>query len=357
MSKDLRFCEASLIFFSATQAIKAVQTLAMAQRHGNLPDHYGINRLQGLTTPPQSGNEYSGNGHNFNPNNQNLENSPQNLQISSSPHSASSDISQVSMPNMASGYATAMHMGHGSDGYASTDSTPSPAGSIGRAQLPYQLPQSEIQRQQESYLSHTDLRQRSAVSDDPSSLYAMLASWDSNINWLLDDTAEKQVMDGIHTVNYIHPLEMAYNRSIAHPAPDITSVPPPPGVRDNTIIFHPMDENMRQEILLLLGGVPTLQTSSFASLSSMQHYLRLYWNNFHVLYPVLHRPSFVPGLSLVCLAAIVIAIGASYTDADAHEFAMALYGKVRTLLINVRKLSYLFVGCVTEADMIRPTIF
>ncbi|KAF8429611.1 hypothetical protein EV426DRAFT_570676 [Tirmania nivea] len=267
----------------ATQAIKAVQTLALAQRHGSLPEHYGINRIQGLTTPPQHGNEYNGSGHRFNTNSQNMENSAQNLQLSSSPHSTSSDISQVSIQSMAPGYATAMHMGHGSDGYASTDSTPSPVGSIGRAQLPYQLPQSEIQRQQESYLSHTDLRQRPVLSDDPSSLYAVLASWDANINWLLDDTAEKPMMDEIHTVNYIHPLEMAYNRSIAHPAPDITSLPPPPGVRDNTIIFHPMDENMRQEILLLVG---------------------------------------------------VIAIGASYTDADAHQFSMALYEKVRVLLIN-----------------------
>ncbi|KAF8471156.1 fungal-specific transcription factor domain-containing protein [Kalaharituber pfeilii] len=320
----------------ATQAIKAVQTLAMAQRHGNLPDHYAINRLQGLAGQPQHATEYSRDPHLFDSSHhqQNVDVIPQNVQVTSSPHSTSSDIAQVSMPNMGPGYATSMHVGHGSDGYASTDSTPSPSGSIGRGQLPYQLQPGEMQRQQESYLSHTDMIHRSSSAEDQSSLYAMLAAWDNNINWLFDDTAEKPRMDEIHTVNYIHPLEMAYNRSIAHPLPDISSIPPPPGVRGNTIIFHPMDDNMRNEILLLVGGGPNLQNSSFASLSSMQRYLRIYWNNFHVLYPVLHRPSFVPGLSMVCLAAIVIAIGASYTDGEAHEFAMAIYDKVKALLIN-----------------------
>ena len=305
----------------------------MAQRHGNLPEHYGISRLQGLAV---SHNEYTANGHVFGSSShqQSGETSQSNTQHQSASHPSSSDISQVSMGSMAPGYVTATHVGHGSDGYASTDSTPSPSASNTRAHLPYQLPQSEVQRQQETYMNHTDVIHRS--SPDPSSLYSMLATWDNNINWLFDDTAEKSMMDVIHTVNYIHPLEMAYNRSIAHPPQDITRPLPPPGVRDNTLLFHLMDENLRNEILMLLGGASNLQSSRVTSLSSMQHYLRLYWNNFHVLYPVLHRPSFVPGLSMVYLVAIVIAIGASYTDSETHQFAMALYDKVKAMLINVR---------------------
>ena len=95
---------------------------------------------------------------------------------------------------------------------------------------------------------------------------------------------------------------------------------------------------MKAEILNLLGSVPNIQASNFASMNAMQHYLRLYWNNFHPLYPILHRPSFMPGLSMVCLVAIVIAIGASFADNEAHQFAMALYDKIKAVLINVRQL-------------------
>lgn len=162
-------------------------------------------------------------------------------------------------------------------------------------------------------------------------LYAMSASWDSNIDWLMDDTVENSMIDEFRTE---HPWDMAYNHLIAH-TPIETPTPNPPSSRDN-IVFHPMDENMRQEILLLFGGGSKLQASSFSSLNSMQHYLQLYWNNFHVPYPVLHRPSFVPGLSLVYLVAIVVAIGASYTTAsDGYQFSMALYNKVRAILISV----------------------
>ena len=295
---------------SATQAVK---TLALAQRHGSLPDHYGINRLQGLITPPQSGNGCNGSGHSFNTNGRHSEERSLNLQLTSNSLSSSPVTPQVSVPNLSPGYVAKLQTGDGKDGYASTDSSPSPARSIGRTELPCQITQSMLQRQHEPY--------------------AMPASWDSNIDWLMDGTAENSMIDDC-TVDYMHPLDMAYNRLIAHPPLEISDSLHPPVARDN-IIFHPMDENMRQEILLLLGGGSKLQTRSFASLSSMQHYLQLYWNNFHARYPVLHRPSFVLGLSLVYLAAIVVAIGASYTASDGYRFSMALYNKVRVFLINV----------------------
>lgn len=294
---------------SATQAVKI---LALAQRHGNLPNHYGINRPQGLTTLPQSGNGYNGSGHAFNTHGHRSGERSLDHQLTSNSLTPSPVPSQASVPNLLPVYAAKLHIGH-DHGYASMNSSSSPIRSTGRAELQCQLTQSVLQRQHE--------------------LYAMSASWDSNIDWLMDGTVENSMIDEFCTVNYMQPLDIAYNCLIAHPPLEISNSNPS-GTRDN-LIFHPMDENMRQEILLLLGGGSKLQTSNFASLNSMQHYLQLYWNSFHVRYPVLHRPSFVPGLSLVYLAAIVVAIGASYATSDGYRFSMALYKEIRAVLINV----------------------
>ena len=41
------------------------------------------------------------------------------------------------------------------------------------------------------------------------------------------------------------------------------------------------------------------------------------------------------------LTAIVVALGASFGDEEAHHFGVALYDKVKGLILNVRHTSYL----------------
>lgn len=104
--------------------------------------------------------------------------------------------------------------------------------------------------------------------------------------------------------------------------------------------FHPLDEEMMDNVLFLLGDTPIVDIEA-ASAVSMQSYLRLYWTQFHPMYPLLHRPTFFPSVQMNngLLVAMMLAIGASYSGREANNFAMELHDKVRGCIVNSEEFS------------------
>ena len=131
-------------------------------------------------------------------------------------------------------------------------------------------------------------------------------------------------------ITYLHPLEAQhYGNTI-----DASS-----GKGGSNNRFHPLDEAMRSQVLILVGDAPNLHSGN-VGMTAMQRYLRLYWTEFHPTFPLLHRPTFVPAMQMVMMVAIALAIGASFADPDASNFAMAVYDKVKGWILNVRKTEY-----------------
>ena len=352
---------------SATQAMKAVQTLALAQRHTGFVTRYGINGINGISARPPPTSDYGGNAHVFDSNphpsprvHTDVNTLPQIL-TSHSPHQSSPSTtslvtphSSTSMASYGSTFSTTMPLSsHGMESpldYPSGESTSSPSGSLRRAHLPFHLQHSEPTRQPEPFIvsSHPEILQRPPALSIDNQLYAKpMPTWE-NYAWLFDDsTPQDQALIDMdrnqESLHYLNPLETSHYRNLAihgggggnsSSSSDRTAYE---NVKsESALAFHPIDERMRSQILMMLGNVPNLHSSAYANVSSMQYYLRLYWTKFHPIYPVLHRPTFLPGMQLVMLVAIVIAIGASFADDEAHQFGMALYDKVKGLILNVR---------------------
>ena len=69
-----------------------------------------------------------------------------------------------------------------------------------------------------------------------------------------------------------------------------------------------------------------LPTGSFMSVDSeiIQHYEDCYWENFDPLFPILHRPTYMPAYNTTLLGAMVLAIGSQFSSrpqAKAHSAA------------------------------------
>lgn len=340
--------------------MKAVQTLALAQRHTGFVTRYGINGISGIPARPPPTSDYGGNSHVFDSNPHSTPRAHTDINVlpqiltSHSPHQSSPSATSLvtphsssSMTSYTSNFSTTMPISHSSDpplDFPATDAN-SPSGNLRRAHLPFHLQHSEPQRQPEPYIvtSHPEIMQRPPALSIDHQLYAKpMPTWE-NYAWLFDDsTSQDQTL--IEEMNqnqdsglpYLNPLETTHYQNVA-----MNCDPAYSNVKNGaTIAFHPIDERMRSQILMLLGNVPNLHTSNSATVSSMQYYLRNYWTKFHPLFPVLHRPTFVPSLQLVMLVAIVIALGASFADEEAHQFGMVLYDKVKGLVLNVRLLLY-----------------
>lgn len=346
--------------------MKAVQTLALAQRHTGFVTRYGINGINGISARPPPTSDYGGNAHVFDSNphpsprvHTDVNTLPQIL-TSHSPHQSSPSTtslgtphSSTSMASYGSTFSTTMPLSsHGMESsldYPSGESTSSPSGNLRRAHLPFHLQHSEPTRQPEPFIvsSHPEILQRPPALSIDNQLYAKpMPTWE-NYAWLFDDsTPQDQALIDMNrnqeSLHYLNPLETTHYRNLAihgggggsgNNSSDRTAYE---NVKsESTLAFHPIDDRMRSQILMMLGNVPNLHSSAYASTSSMQYYLRLYWTKFHPIYPVLHRPTFLPGMQLVMLVAIVIAIGASFADDEAHQFGMALYDKVKGLILNV----------------------
>lgn len=340
--------------------MKAVQTLALAQRHTGFVTRYGINGISGIPAarpPPTS--DYGGNAHVFDSNPHSTPRVHTDINVlpqiltSNSPHQSSPSTtsslvtphSSSSMTSYTSNFSTAIPIVHPADSsldFPAAD-TNSPPGNLRRGHLPFHLQHSEPQRQPEPYIgtSHPEIMQRPPALSIDHQLYAKpMPTWE-NYAWLFDDsTSQDQTLIEMNqnqdsSLPYLNPLETTHYQNVAMNCGD----PAYGNVKNGpTIAFHPIDERVRSQILMLLGNVPNLHASNCVSVSSMQYYLRNYWTKFHPIFPVLHRPTFVPSLQLVMLVAIVIALGASFADEEAHQFGMVLYDKVKGLILNVRLL-------------------
>jgi len=156
-------------------------------------------------------------------------------------------------------------------------------------------------------------------------------SWD-NYDWLFDAGYPDQVVMEMNQnqVAYLHPLEIQYYGNVGEGSTikGVSGGTPP--------FYHPLDEAVLSHVLLLVGDMPNLHPGN-VGMVAMQRYLRLYWTDFHPLFPLLHRATFVPSVQMVMLVAIVLAIGSSCADPDSSHFAMAVYDKVRGWILNVRE--------------------
>lgn len=315
-----------------------------------------------MPTRPPPTSDYGGNAHVFDSNphstprvHTDMNPLPQIL-TSHSPHQSSPSTASLvtphsssSMTSYTSNFSTNMPISHSADSsldYPTAD-TNSPSG-LRRAHLPFHLQHSEPQRQPEPYIvtSHPEIMQRPPALSMDHHLYAKpMPTWE-NYAWLFDDsTSQDQSLIEMNPnqdsgLPYLNPLETTHYQNVA-----MNCDPAFQNVKNSATSFHPIDERMRSQVLMLLGNMPSLHTSNCTSVSSMQHYLRNYWTKFHPLFPVLHRPTFVPSLQLAMLVAIVVALGASFSTDEDHQFGMMLYDKVKGLILNVRSL-FLSIGII-----------
>ena len=187
------------------------------------------------------------------------------------------------------------------------------------------------QHQQQQHQQHQQHQhQQQMYASRPSSTSSPSSAWE-NYGWLFDDSLPDQlVMELNHNsqMTYLHPLEAQYYGNAIDAASS--------GKGGSSNRFHPLDEAMRSQVLILVGDAPNLHSGN-VGMAAMQRYLRLYWTEFHPAFPLLHRPTFVPAMQMVMVVAIVLAIGASFADPDASSFAMAVYDKVKGWILNVRK--------------------
>jgi hypothetical protein len=160
-----------------------------------------------------------------------------------------------------------------------------------------------------------------------------------NYDWLLDAMLPDQVVMEMNQnqVTYIHPLEVQHYRNMGNLSAN-------QGKATDHPVFHSIDEATASQIFLLVGNAPNVHAGN-ASIISMQRYLKLYWTEFHPWFPLLHRPTFLPSMQLVMMVAIVLAIGASFSEPEANPFAMAIYDRVKEWIFNVR-------NCATEGTFL-----
>jgi hypothetical protein len=344
---------------SATQARKAVQTLALAQRHRQFSSHFGINGIAVLAAPPPPPtSDYGGNAHVFDTS------SHSNTRIHSqdasvpqiinvlSPHQSSPTASTVTLHSSSGAYTPnypapipipISQPGESTPDFTPADSSTSPSvGGLQRPHLPFHLQHNEPQRQEQYMVpvtSHSEIMRPPLTLTDhhqqqhqqQQQMYAT-RPWD-NYGWLFDDSFPDQLVMELNQnqVTYLHPLEAQHYGNAGEASSNKGSS------GGLTPAFHPMDETMRSQVLMLVGDAPNLHSGN-VGMAAMQRYLRLYWTEFHPMFPLLHRPTFVPSIQMVMLVAIVLAIGASFADPDASNFAMTVYDKVKGWILNVRDI-------------------
>jgi hypothetical protein len=253
------------------------------------------------------------------------------------PHLSSPSNSTVSIHSSSAGYTPSYpapiqipisQPGEQTQDFVTVDSR-SPTNGIHRPHLPFHLAHNEPQRQEQSYLvpvtSTPDMmRPPLAIVDhmpQPQNNLYEPRPWDSH-GWLFEETPSDQLLMGYsQNQTYPHPLEVSHfsiigdNKRSSHQP-----------------IFHPLGE-IRAQIMNMLSD--THIHPATVGEAAMQRYLHLYWTEFHPMFPLLHKPTFIREMKASMLMAIILAIGASYADPDANNLSMALYDKVKTYIMNV----------------------
>lgn len=65
------------------------------------------------------------------------------------------------------------------------------------------------------------------------------------------------------------------------------------------------------------------------SLSSLQHWLDLFFSQFNTTYPLIHTPTFDPATSEPLLLLSTLLLGATYSDKAAHQLAVCIHDVIR----------------------------
>src|SRR5690606_7431033 len=158
--------------------------------------------------------------------------------------------------------------------------------------------------------------------------------------WLLD---EQQPGKGLGIqMNHLAPMpeRSRISSSYSPPPPVVSDCTPSNPTMENRGFFqfqHPIDEKARNNVLGIINN-PTFANKDVGSMPAMQGYLASYWKSFHSSYPILHRPTFVPSEQLSCLIAMVVAVGASFSeDQAARNLAMTIYERVRDYVLTVKQ--------------------
>lgn len=78
-----------------------------------------------------------------------------------------------------------------------------------------------------------------------------------------------------------------------------------------------------------LEGYDILRDHPLLSPSTLQHFSDLYFRRFNTSYPLLHQATFIPSQIDPLLLVAILAIGASYSTKDDHQFAICLHNIMR----------------------------
>jgi hypothetical protein len=265
----------------------------------------------------------------------------------SSPHQSSVISSPApSSSSLQAAYPPPSHPGDSHLDFSNIARTPSPASSRRNyGSLPYHIPPKDVRRHDSYIVSQSEMQRGIPVSvAGPSTYQPVQPIQPSSIEtygWLLD---EQQPGKGLGIqMNHLAPMpeRSRISNSYSPPpsAPDCTPSNPTMENRGFFQFQHPIDEKARSNVLGIINN-PTFANRDVGSMPAMQGYLASYWKSFHNTFPILHRPTFVPSEQLSCLIAMVVAVGASYSeDQGARTLAMTIYERVRDYVLTVSKLS------------------
>lgn len=262
----------------------------------------------------------------------------------SHPPSPAGMVAQHSNGSMASyghSYAPSMGMNHPGEqsmDYDSGASTPSPSITIRRPH-PFQLQQTEPPRTAgyiTAVASHPELPRRSMSfpgTDQNSAIYMrQMSPWD-NYAWMFDKLQPDHEVHQFNTAadinSFVHPLEVQHHQSISltyNTSNDLKTSAP---------MFHRLTDAVLESLGAIFGNAPEIHEGN-ANPDALDQYLSNFWVIMHPMFPLLHRGTFRPEDQLNYLVAIVIALGASYGDQEARNFAQVVYHRVRRWILKVR---------------------
>ncbi|TGZ80630.1 hypothetical protein EX30DRAFT_364305 [Ascodesmis nigricans] len=157
-------------------------------------------------------------------------------------------------------------------------------------------------------------------------------SWD-NYRWLLDQSPPDDVLASLNNAaksvvaSMVHPLESAHYVAMSqeHGIDDYYYASSP--------FFHTIEGNQRGRLFQIFGQSPCVVAEN-SSPDHFTKYLSTYWKTFHSLMPFLHRATFIPQRQPDYLVAMVLAMGASYGNAEEKRFAYAVHEIVRRWILE-----------------------
>jgi len=103
-----------------------------------------------------------------------------------------------------------------------------------------------------------------------------------------------------------------------------------------------MNEAAREGVLQMISrsnprtpdGLEITKDHPLLTLPVLQDYCNLYFEHFHVSYPILHRATFDPSLVDPLLLTSVLLLGATYSSKDSHLFAICVHDTMRAQIFG-----------------------